>query len=108
MSARYILNVKNDLLKAELAVLRANPVPDDGARSSEARSQIQELTLALRRLSQKIESTDDALLSKTTELIHAQGGDSQGKGSCRGRVRARRARARKGRSSVGAGAGAAE
>ena len=52
--------------------MRANPVPDDGTRSSEARSQIQELTLALRRLSQKIESTDDALLSKTTELIHAQ------------------------------------
>ncbi|KJA24164.1 hypothetical protein HYPSUDRAFT_200683 [Hypholoma sublateritium FD-334 SS-4] len=49
------LERENDLLKAELAVLRANPHPDDGAHSSD-----------------KIESTEDALLSKTTELIHAQ------------------------------------
>lgn len=78
------LERENDLLKAELAVLRANPHPDGGAHSSDARSQIQELTLALRRLSQKIESTEDALLSKTTELIHAQAETIKAKAAAEG------------------------
>ncbi|KAF9481948.1 hypothetical protein BDN70DRAFT_875738, partial [Pholiota conissans] len=66
------LERENDQLKAELAVLRANPHPDDDTSESDARSQVQDMTLALRRLSQKLSSTEDALLSKTTELIHAQ------------------------------------
>jgi chromosome segregation ATPase len=53
-------------------VLRANPHPTDGVNDSDARSQVQDLTLALRRLSHKLSSTEDALLSKTTELIDVQ------------------------------------
>ncbi|KAF8176771.1 hypothetical protein BJ912DRAFT_908972 [Pholiota molesta] len=66
------LERENDLLKAELAILRANPHPTDGVNDSDARSQVQDLTLALRRLSHKLSSTEDALLSKTTELINVQ------------------------------------
>ncbi|KAF8967352.1 hypothetical protein BDZ97DRAFT_2073691 [Flammula alnicola] len=62
---------ENDLLKAELAVLRANPHPDASPTTSDTQTQIQELTLSLRRLSHKLSSTEDELLAKTTELVHA-------------------------------------
>ena len=59
---------ENDLLRAELAVLRANPHTNS---SSEAQSQVQELTLSLRRLSHKLSLTEEFLFAKTNELIHA-------------------------------------
>ncbi|KAF8958054.1 hypothetical protein BDZ97DRAFT_2061939 [Flammula alnicola] len=62
---------ENDLLKAEIAVLRANPHPDASPTTSDTQTQIQELTLSLRRLSHKLSSTEDELLAKTTELVHA-------------------------------------
>jgi hypothetical protein len=62
------LERENDLLRAELAVLRANPHTNS---SSEAQSQVQELTLSLRRLSHKLSLTEEFLFAKTNELIHA-------------------------------------
>jgi len=62
------LERENDLLRAELAVLRANPHTNS---SSEAQTQVQELTLSLRRLSHKLSLTEELLFAKTTELIHA-------------------------------------
>jgi len=55
-------------LRAELSVLRANPHANV---SSEAQTQVQELTLSLRRLSHKLSLTEEVLFAKTTELIHA-------------------------------------
>jgi hypothetical protein len=62
------LERENDLLRAELAVLRANPHTNS---SSEGQTQVQELTLSLRRLSHKLSLTEEFLFAKTTELIHA-------------------------------------
>ena len=64
------LKRENDLLKAELAVLRATPTPTDLSFSSQA--DIQELTLSLRKLSHKLTLTEEALLAKTEALITAQ------------------------------------
>ncbi|KIM36433.1 hypothetical protein M413DRAFT_31670 [Hebeloma cylindrosporum] len=62
------LERENDLLRAELAVLRANPHTNV---ASEAQTQVQELTLSLRRLSHKLSLTEEFLFAKTTQLIHA-------------------------------------
>lgn len=63
-----ILERENDWLKAELAILRANPTPSPSNSSIE---QVQQLTLSLRRLSEKLTLTEDALSSKTAELAQA-------------------------------------
>ncbi|CAA7271156.1 unnamed protein product [Cyclocybe aegerita] len=65
---------ENEVLRSELQVLRATPHPDADPSSSSPSSsppstQIQELTLSLRRLSHKLTLTEESLLSKTTELV---------------------------------------
>ncbi|KAK0482690.1 hypothetical protein IW261DRAFT_1396978 [Armillaria novae-zelandiae] len=79
---RYALNTSNSherliqlerdnaLLKSELNVLRANPHSDNSG-SHPAVLQSQELTLSLRRLSDKLSLTEDALLERTTQLAEA-------------------------------------
>lgn len=64
------LKRENELLKTELAVLRATPTPADASFASQAL--IQELTLSLRKLSHKLTLTEEALLAKTEALITAQ------------------------------------
>ena len=64
------LKRENDLLKVELAVLRATPTPSDLSFASQAH--IQELTLSLRKLSHKLTLTEEVLLAKTEALITAQ------------------------------------
>lgn len=49
-------------------MLRANPHTNS---SSETQTQVQELTLSLRRLSHKLSLTEESLFAKTNELIHA-------------------------------------
>ena len=63
-----VLERENDWLKAEIAILRANPTPSPSNSSVE---QVQQLTLSLRRLSEKLTLTEDALSSKTAELAQA-------------------------------------
>jgi hypothetical protein len=63
-----ILERENDWLKAELAILRSNPTPSHSNSSVE---QVQQLTLSLRRLSEKLTLTEDALSKKTAELAQA-------------------------------------
>ncbi|KAJ3894974.1 hypothetical protein GG344DRAFT_39819 [Lentinula edodes] len=64
------LERENALLKTELATLRANPHPDLSSTSHPAVLQSQELTLSLRRLSDKLSLTEQTLLERTTELTH--------------------------------------
>ncbi|KAJ4486191.1 hypothetical protein J3R30DRAFT_3327111 [Lentinula aciculospora] len=61
----------NELLRTELAILRANPHPDLSPTSHPATLQSQELTLSLRRLSDKLSLTEQALSERTTEFAHA-------------------------------------
>lgn len=63
---------ENDILKAEIAILRANPHPDAVQAPPESAQKISELTLSLRRLSQKLDVTEQSLLEKTTELTSVQ------------------------------------
>lgn len=67
------LERENDALKSEIAILRANPHPDASPQAHPAVLQVQQLTLSLRRLSDKLSLTEDALLARTTELTHALG-----------------------------------
>lgn len=62
-----ILERENDWLKAEIAILRANPTPP----SNSSVEQVQQLTLSLRRLSEKLTLTEDVLSNKTAELAQA-------------------------------------
>ncbi|KAI0957902.1 hypothetical protein AcW1_006144 [Taiwanofungus camphoratus] len=64
----HVLERENAHLKEEVAVLRTTP----DITPSSASHQVQELTLALRRLSDKLSSTEQALLARTNELVHAQ------------------------------------
>lgn len=66
------LERENTLLKSEISVLRANPHPDTLPHAHPAALQVQQLTLSLRRLSDKLSLTEDALFARTTELAHAQ------------------------------------
>ncbi|KIJ44251.1 hypothetical protein M422DRAFT_168269 [Sphaerobolus stellatus SS14] len=59
-----ILEAENDRLKREVTYLRENVEPSQTSR------QVTELSLALRRVSDKISLIEDALLKKTTELTH--------------------------------------
>lgn len=52
---------------SELATLRAHPLPPDQSQSNA--SLVQELTLALRRSSEKLELTEHALAVRTAELV---------------------------------------
>ncbi|KAJ3516158.1 hypothetical protein NLJ89_g1294 [Agrocybe chaxingu] len=61
------LERESEVLRSELHVLRTTPHPDADP-SSPPSTQIQELTLSLRRLSHKLTLTEESLLSKTTEL----------------------------------------
>lgn len=64
------LQRENDLLKAEIALLRANPAQSEP--SSESKAHIQELTLSLRRLSHKLTLSEELLLERTKELLSTQ------------------------------------
>ena len=63
-----ILERENDWLKDEIAILRANPTLSPSNSSVE---QVQQLTLSLRRLSEKLTLSEDALSGKTAELAQA-------------------------------------
>lgn len=67
------LQAENDLLKIELAILRANPVP-----SHKSEAPIRELTLSLRKLSLKLSLTEEALLERTKALLNAQADVTKG------------------------------
>jgi hypothetical protein len=58
---------ENDLLKVELAVLRAAPAQSEAL--SESQAHVQELTLSLRKLSFKLTMTEEAMLEKTKALL---------------------------------------
>jgi hypothetical protein len=64
------LQRENDLLKVELALLRATP--EQSEPSSAAKAHIQELTLSLRKLSHKLTLAEEVLLDKTKALLHTQ------------------------------------
>jgi len=64
-----ILERENVWLKAEIAILRANPSGSSSTSSNSTVEQVQQLTLSLRRLSEKLNLTEDALSSKTTEIV---------------------------------------
>ncbi|KAF9524456.1 hypothetical protein CPB83DRAFT_897854 [Crepidotus variabilis] len=59
----------NELLRAELAVLRDSNRAHDPLTSQ---MHVQELTLSLRKLSEKLTLTEEALLEKTTSLVNAE------------------------------------
>ncbi|PPQ82812.1 hypothetical protein CVT25_009190 [Psilocybe cyanescens] len=65
------LERENDMLKAELAILRAHPHPNGQASTTESQNQVQELTLSLRRLSHKLSLTEEALLAAHIGLANA-------------------------------------
>jgi hypothetical protein len=66
------LERENALLRSEITVLRANPHPDTFLQSHPISLQAQQLTLSLRRLSDKLSLTEDALQTRDVELAHAR------------------------------------
>ncbi|TFY64672.1 hypothetical protein EVJ58_g2455 [Rhodofomes roseus] len=64
----YALESENAKLREELATLKAHP----DTAPHPASLQVQELTIAHRRLSDKLTATEEALLARTTELANAQ------------------------------------
>ncbi|KAH9930674.1 uncharacterized protein B0H18DRAFT_992985 [Fomitopsis serialis] len=64
----YALEGENVKLREELATLKAHP----DTTPHPASLQVQELTIAHRRLSDKLTDTEEALLARTTELVNAQ------------------------------------
>ncbi|KAG7097597.1 hypothetical protein E1B28_004933 [Marasmius oreades] len=65
------LERENEILRKELVTLRTNPHPDSTPESHPAAQRSRELTLTLRKLSEKLTLTEDALQTRTTELTHA-------------------------------------
>ncbi|KAG5644404.1 hypothetical protein DXG03_008571 [Asterophora parasitica] len=65
------LERENELLRSELSVLRAHPHPDALPQAHPAALQVQQLTLSLRRLNDKLSLTEEALLERTTQLALA-------------------------------------
>ncbi|KAH6886740.1 hypothetical protein BKA70DRAFT_1236403 [Coprinopsis sp. MPI-PUGE-AT-0042] len=63
------LQDENRLLREELAVLRTIPHPDSIPRPT----QVQELTLSLRKLSDKLDLTEELLFSRNHDLNRAKG-----------------------------------
>ncbi|KAF8630437.1 hypothetical protein AX17_005414 [Amanita inopinata Kibby_2008] len=66
-----LLERENDVLRKEIATLRAYPHPDTSSDSHPAVSQVRQLTLSLRQLSDKLSFTEKALLERSTELADA-------------------------------------
>ncbi|PPQ71068.1 hypothetical protein CVT24_009869 [Panaeolus cyanescens] len=66
------LERENDILKAEIAILRANPHPDASQAPADSAQKLSELTLSLRKLSQKLDVTEQFLLERNTELTNLQ------------------------------------
>lgn len=64
----HALEHENARLREEIAALRATP----DVTPHPASLQVPELTLALRRLSDKLTFTEETLVSRTTELTHAR------------------------------------
>ncbi|KAG2150676.1 uncharacterized protein EDB93DRAFT_1083988 [Suillus bovinus] len=62
------LESQHSLLTSELATLRAHPLPN----SQSDTHVVQELTLALRRSSEKLDLTEHALAEKTAELVNTR------------------------------------
>ncbi|KAK2466635.1 hypothetical protein APHAL10511_000893 [Amanita phalloides] len=65
------LERENEVLRKEIAVLRAHPHPDASPDAHPAVSQVRQLTLSLRQLSDKLSHTEEALLARTTDLARA-------------------------------------
>ncbi|KAI4518925.1 hypothetical protein K525DRAFT_241812 [Schizophyllum commune Loenen D] len=61
----------NDLLRNEVEMLRATPHPDASPSTHPSALQAQQLTISLRRLSDKLTATEGTLLTRTTELANA-------------------------------------
>lgn len=66
-----LLERENDVLRKEIVVLRAHPHPDASPDAHPAVSQVKQLSLSLRQLSDKLSLTEEALLARTTDLAHA-------------------------------------
>ena len=66
-----LLERENDVLRKEIAVLRAHPHPDASPDAHPAVPQVKQLSLSLRQLSDKLSLTEEALLARTTDLAHA-------------------------------------
>ncbi|KAG1761554.1 hypothetical protein EDD22DRAFT_630053 [Suillus occidentalis] len=64
----HLLESQHSLLASELATLRAHPLPNAQSDGHV----VQELTLALRRSSEKLDLTEHALAERTAELVHAR------------------------------------
>jgi hypothetical protein len=73
------LERENAILKSGIAALRAHPHPDASPQAHPAVTQVQQLTLSLRRLSDKLSLTEEALLTRTMELARATGESSKAK-----------------------------
>ncbi|KZT23990.1 hypothetical protein NEOLEDRAFT_1117271 [Neolentinus lepideus HHB14362 ss-1] len=71
----HVLERENAILREELAVLRSHP----DISPHPATLQVNELTLSLRRLSDKLTYTEEALLTRTTQLSNALGEVSRAK-----------------------------
>ncbi|KAF8350375.1 hypothetical protein F5887DRAFT_1208425, partial [Amanita rubescens] len=67
----FILERENDVLRKEIVVLRAYPHPDASPDAHPAVSQVKQLSLSLRQLSDKLSLTEEALLARTADLTHA-------------------------------------
>ncbi|KAH8117277.1 hypothetical protein DFH11DRAFT_1687323 [Phellopilus nigrolimitatus] len=66
----HALENENGYLRTELDVLRSHPnIGSTGSGSHRDTLQVQELTLALRRLSDKLDLTENVLLARTEELV---------------------------------------
>lgn len=66
------LELENNLLREEVFALRQTPHPSTLPQSHPAVSQVQQLTLSLRKLSDQLTHTEASLLTRTTELTHAR------------------------------------
>ena len=64
----HALETENTKLREELETLRANP----DSTPHPASLQVPELTLALRKLSDKLTATEETLLARTAELLHTR------------------------------------
>ncbi|KAG2032202.1 hypothetical protein BDR03DRAFT_1015413 [Suillus americanus] len=64
----HLLESQHLLLASELATLRAHPLPN----SQSDTHVVQELTLALRRSSEKLDLTEHALAERTAELVNTR------------------------------------
>ena len=73
------LERENAILKLEIVTLRAHPHPDASPQAHPAVTQVQQLTISLRRLSDKLSSTELALSTRTAELAYAIGEASKAK-----------------------------